>query len=447
MNTNLRASLITVLLIVAITTPVLAADRDWGESDVIDPVNLSNSGDVRQPAMALGPGNQIAVAWSEVGDADIVGSQAGIRIAVGAGQPGTPPLYTYLTGTEDVWGPDITYNGSQLLAAWVQGEYDNPIAPYGVLIQKDVGSANPPLVVMDPVLGFTNPCIAAASNGIHMVFSTAISPTWSQGNLYYAYRATGTNTWETPEIVVTSGQVTPPVGGVWLPHIALSADGQTMHIVWEQTDAYSIRSVWYIRGTWSAAPQKFSWGTPVRLSPLGTIAVRPKVALGAADVVHVTWVEQVTIPGIDRKQQYINYRGLDQGAWSEAIYLDNEAVQVNSYRPTWSTIGIVAKDTLLCVGWHGYRGVPGAIGEEEILLRCSNNNGLSWSGVSTNVSGSPNHLSLFPKLQIDDNEILHVAWEEHQGGALYTTNYDTFFRHGSLPQGRVYLPMLFKSFS
>ncbi len=106
-----------VLLIIAITGAlltaihtVLAIDEGWSNTEGVSSArNLSSSGDVRQPTLAIADSGEIAVAWAGVGDEEIPGNQKGIFFAVGEGSP------TPLTLTEeiDAWAPNTAYDGSQ----------------------------------------------------------------------------------------------------------------------------------------------------------------------------------------------------------------------------------------------------------------------------------------------------------------------------------------------
>ena len=46
-----------------------------------------------------------------------------------------------------------------------------------------------------------------------------------------------------------------------------------------------------------------------------------------------------------------------------------------------------------------------------------------------------------------DSDALYLAWEEHQGGNDYRTNYDVFYRTGIMPETKklIYLPLVLRS--
>lgn len=454
MKHSIKLLLISVIAIAiayttaASTTEVLANDIGWEQDGAQTRVNLSNSGDIRQPAIAINTDGEVITVWSNAG----VSADRGIFFAIGAGQPMTPSTALYLSESygEDAWAPDVTYHGGDLYAAWVQGDFPYP----GALMQQD-GLTGTLYTIMDPVYGYTTPRLLADSDRLFMFFASAENGNdWSKADLYYTYRLFTVGEWVTPTIIITRSQANPPLGGIWYPHAALSADSSTAHLVWEQTaGTLAIRGVWYTQGIWQAAQQDFAWAPLTRLSPTDQESVRPKIAVDGANRVHVAWIEQQVVPtgvGTQATMQYISYRRFEDGQWvppleQPAQRLDPVPVQVNTYRPTWSNIAIDARGDTICIAWHGYRGDPGVSGQEEILLKCSQDGGEEWNFQTTNASETPEALSLFPALRLDANAHIHLAWEEHQGGLIYTTNYDTAYRQGPLPKLHVYLPLIMRA--
>ncbi len=442
MKTKNTLTLVAAILMALIgATAVYAADSSWGQDGAQPtPTNLSISGDIRQPALALNSGGQPIVAWSAIGAAPTYYPK-GIFMA----QPGTAAQALATTGTQDAWAPDLTYYNDQLSAAWVQGSFPYP----GTIMQKT--GTEGPRTVFTPTYGYTTPRLLVGQDRYHMFFASARSANdFSKADLYYTYRRFSDAQWIAPTVIITRSQANPPNGGIWYPHAALSSDKSVAHLVWEQTaGTVSVIGVWYTRGVWQAAQERFEWGPLTRLSPTTQNGVRPKVTVDGAGRVHVAWVEQQFSGGATL--QYINYRRYEGGQWyppltQAGLRLDPDPVQVNTYRPTWSTISLDSRGNTLCVAWHGYRADPGASGNEEILMRCSKNGGQSWDVTISNASETPERLSLFPSLKLGAGGTLHIAWEEHQGGLVYTTNYDTYYRQGPVPREKVYLPLTLKDF-
>ena len=448
--------LIVGVIIVAMvyTTATYAAvvqgnDTGWEQDGAQMPGNLSHNGDIRQPAIALSAAGDVTVVWSNVG----VAAQRGIFAATGAGTPITPSVALYLSESQslDAWAPDVAYQGEQLAATWVQGTFPYP----GTIMQQD-GLTGTPHTVMAPVYGYTTPRLLVGSDRLLLFFASADNENdWSKADLYYAQRPFTAEDWLTPTIVITRSQANPPYGGIWYPHAALNTNKDTVHLVWEQTaGTLAMRGVWYTRGSWQAAHQDFEWASLTRLSSADKESVRPKIAVDGAQRVHVTWIEQQVVPtgaGTQATLQYVSYRRFENEQWmppleQPAQRLDAAPVQVNTYRPTWSNIAIDARDDTVCIAWHGYRGAPGVSGQEEILLKCSRNGGKDWGTQTTNASETPDALSLFPALRLDANRRIHLAWEEHQKGMIYTTNYDTYYRQGPLPRLQIFLPLIMRNY-
>ncbi|MGQ9717864.1 MAG: sialidase family protein, partial [Anaerolineae bacterium] len=142
--------------------------------------------------------------------------------------------------------------------------------------------------------------------------------------------------------------------------------------------------------------------------------------------------------------QQVLYRRLEPTGWTSAQPLSgDEPLSVNRLRPTVVWPAIAAQGDIVCVAWHGF--YPGATQEkEEIYLRCSKDGGATWGPVM-NVSQSPDKLSLFPAIAIGANGVIHLAWEEFQGGNNYFLNYDAMYAQGPSEVWRVFLPLVLRS--
>ncbi len=413
-----------------------------------DSVNMSINADARQVSLALGA-NEIAMAWA--GDPE-PGNTAGMGIFLKrwsrSGTPTSGGATQVVSGT-DAWYPTLVYSSSQLLASWVQGYYTGPV---GSIMQQDIGGGAP-LVVMAQVYGYTAPRLAAGPTGYHIVFSAALTDSMkTKGDLYYAYRAPGSNVWEVPSIIVTRTQVIPDdsSGGIYYPSMALSPDGQHIHIAWEQMGVrvvsetvFTSFTVWYVEGSWNGS--RFVWGLPGQISPVGQQVGRPNLAVSSDGQVHMTWTEMIVGAGgtTNPEGQYINYaRRSTQGVWSTPVRIDPDPVRVNTYRPGRAASSVaLTPGNKVCVAWHGFRGQAGDAGQEEILVGCSFNGGVSWEPVFN--ASETETLSFFPSLQMDPAGQLFLAWEDFQGSSTYTTDYDIFYRSGNSIY-KVYLPALYK---
>jgi len=349
------------------------------------------------------------------------------------------------TGEDDAWFPSLAYSGTRLLATWVQGVYNPPepwSAPLGDIVQQDVGTGATAKTVITQVHSYTAPYIAVGPTGMHLTFAAARPDNpqdWNKLDLYYVHRPLTQTAWETPTIVVTRTQVVPQAstGAVEYPRIALSADGATLHIVWEQREQ-GARSVWHMAGTWSLdGPQ---WAAPTQISPLGQdYAVRPNVAVDDAGGVHVVWSELITGTGSipDPEAQYINYRRFDGSEWSSPLRLNLAPIQVSNNFPTWASSSIDVQGDSLCVAWHGYYA---AADKEESSLRCSQDRGQSWLPV-LNGSESAALLSIFPTVRLDQWGQVHLVWGEFQ---LDRSSYGLYYRTGQAEVSQVFMPVVLR---
>jgi len=425
-----------VLLILLPSDQALAGDAGWQEGDSI--ANLSQSGDAGSPDLALGPAGKIAVVWAGNNEKNVFLARLNEDVW----------LTTVLTGTEsaDALSPNLVYIGTQLLTVWVEATAEEKN-----IVQYDVDEGTSPQVVASLYGETIAPRMAVGANGVYMVFAAATSEaTRSQTDLYYTYRLGSATTWISPTIAITHSQaVLPNSGQVWYPDLALSPDGDTLHVVWEQVETIiepeisHSRTVWYTAGVWQSGEQQFLWSAPVCLSPNGQTAVRPRVTVDEAGRVHVTWVELYGGLLIRPPGQYINYRRQESIQWTDPIHIDPVHVMVNNITPTWSKAIADARGDTICVVWHGYRGTLEDTGQEETLMRCSRNGGQTWDSFTTNISETPNRLSLYPAIRIDSTGHLHIIWREYQGGS-YMTNYDIYYRSGSIPKFRIYLPLVLR---
>ncbi len=442
---HLIALLLGLAMALICTSAIDAADISW--DGAASTLNLSRTHDILQLALTLdAQGRPIAI-WASA----VATGTKGIFVA----RPGETPIPVITTTVENLWTPALAAHGVYTYAVWVQEAPGSPSTIY----QQDVGAGSPPKTVMSSVYGEASPQIIAGTDRLHLFFVSAANEVMNtQADLYYTQRRFDAANWMAPTLIITRAQVNPPGtkgGGIWRPQVALSANNSTAHLVWEQTGGTrDPRSAWYARGAWNVTQQAFDWGPLTRLSLTTQTGVQPRIAVDGADRVHITWVEQVLVedpnnPSKSYFLQYINYRRLENGQWfpplsEPALRLDPDPVQVNTYRPTWSTIGMDARGNTVCVAWDGYRGDPGASGTEEILMRCSKDGGKTWDNQTTNASQTAT-LSFFPSLRLGVNGDVHLAWKEHQGGIYYDTNYDVFYRQGPVPREKIYLPLVLRA--
>lgn len=399
--------------------------------------NLSESADVR-PNVSLAAGtDDVAVAWAGAAKAP------GIYLAHNSGSVWNRSVMT-TTDNQTYRYPALVLNDGQPLVVWSQSAAANPVDTQMQTVWQQDGIA-----AAQKITGFAYgrvvPDMKLADTGLHLVYPAASTSLFCyQHDLYYAHRYLTETNWTAPTLVLTHAQVLPAnvLGQIALPKLTVSADGQTLHVVWEQYKQYlgqkEIASVWYMSGAWS--PDGVIWGTPKQVSPEDQdFAVYPNILASDTGKVHIVWTELIFGSGggtSDVEKQQINYVELSD--LSNITEVNLESIEVNNDSPTWasSTIGLYKQN--LCIAWHGFYA-----GEwlEEITLRCSKDEGSTWLSLM-NVSASPDLLSDFPVMAFDSTGLLHIAWEDLRlDGAIYKS-VGIYYR-GGLPQHpTIFLPLV-----
>ncbi|MDF1515175.1 MAG: hypothetical protein P1S60_15305, partial [Anaerolineae bacterium] len=248
-------SILSVLAVYAVTL------EPWFWASSVD--NVSQSGDIR-PFVALATEQDDVVAvWSGGTDAP------GIYAARNTGSGWNRTTIT-ATGNKATRFPALVLNGGIPLIAWSQSDsaYPSDSAEQQLLQQDDM---NDPEVIADSLYGRIVPDMDKSDTGVHLVYPAATTASgWSKQNLYYTHRYLTETTWSTPTEVMTHGQVTPDadLGKIWYPKIAVSSDGLTLHVVWQQHEKYAgqaeTKMIWYLTGEWK--PTGVEWGTPIQIS-------------------------------------------------------------------------------------------------------------------------------------------------------------------------------------
>ncbi len=419
---------VTLMLALGVVGTVWAAIQ-WGPHEE---VNVSQNGEASQVALSIGAG-QKAIAWYvnvESGD-----RQGDLILAQNAGSGWSTQT---ITTTLQSRGPSLAYSGTALFMVWFQGQqYEEPASAFGGHFWERYNTGQVRRVTETMFYGseeWFRPKLKVAQDGLHLVFAAAVTSTGeSPRHLYYAYRPFSSNSWSVA-VVVTSSQV--GAGKVFFPDAALG-QGQ-IHIVWEQRALTP--TIYYISGTIGDAGP--TWAAPVALSAPDQNGQQPAIAVDGSGRIHVAWTRYV-----DHAEQYVLYRRLEGGNGTEVQYLSGEEgdqyLKVNQIRPTVVWPAIATGGNQVCVAWHGF--YPDSPYEkEEIFLRCSKDGGTTW-GPILNASRSPDSLSLFPVVAMDAGGVVHLAWEEFQGGTDYFTNYDAIYAYG-LPNIRVFLPLVLRNY-
>jgi hypothetical protein len=387
------AAALALFVILARAEGLLAAwGEDWPMASTV--TALSQTLNLKQrSALALKSSTRAAAMWSEEGIGAKLSTYDGVEWD-------TPPQILRETDVDIFW-PTLAYSGTELLAAWVEDEISSPSS----IIQMDVSTRHTE-TVMSGIIGMAVPKLAVGPDKAHLVFVHAEN--LIETDLYYTSRLLSKKAWAAPTKVITHSQVTLPATGgkIFFPQLALSQDGQTIHIVWAQEyNATKSRSIWYVEGNWTGST--LEWESPQQISPAGELGMRPNLIVDSQDRVHIVWARP-TPNIVTPEEQDVLYKRLGT---SGVVQLNDLPVQVNDKFPTVAEFSIAMSGSNLCITWHG---LYGSINEsEEVWMRCSADEGASWQDVR-NASTSPDKISLFGNVRLDNAGSAYVTWVEFQ---------------------------------
>jgi hypothetical protein len=410
-----------------------AWDSDWPMAESVTTLATDPNMEQRS-ALALASSGQMTALWSEKG----TGAKACTYDGSGWSQP------EILKATENsIFWPKLVYSDTEALAAWV--EVEESLQKPNTIVQMDISTQHTE-TVMSGVIGFSAPDMVMGSDQSHMIFASAHTNANSlAADIYHTSRDLDGMTWAPPTQVITHEQVIPAGSGggiIFYPKIALSQDGQTVHLVWEQGYDFVYWEVWYIAGTRSQ-DGKITWNpdTLQRVSPAGELGTLPDLVVDTQDQVHVAWMRPE--PDRDAKAgQNIFYRRI--GASEDTIRkLNDQTLQVNDNFPTLVKLSMAGKDENICVAWHGHHGASGESETEEIWMRCSPDEGDSWQPV-INVSESPDEHSLFSNIQLDAQGSAYATWVEYKIEGSTKLPQSLNVRTGPAALNQVFLPVVMR---
>jgi hypothetical protein len=317
----------------------------------------------------------------------------------------------------DSWRPSLALSGSTPFIAWAESVPPVSHATY----QGVIGSGSMVTVPNDRTTWANVPRLAAGPGGeLHI----ALQGGWgSQTDILYSRRDAGATVWPAATAVFTHTTT-----GSFYPAIGVSADGQAVHLVWQENFGAAQSEIYYLRGQRSG--NDTLWDPAVSLSAGLFRSVRPAIMVdptaGSGLTLHMAWGEQDP----NHEVQYVRYSRSDDGGenWSASRRVSSEPVGANNVAPTDVAPALaVTPSGALCVAWHGFRsGV--VIEAEEIYLACSTSGGAQWSA-PVEVSHSPNVISIRPVMAVGSNGILHLAWQELAAGGDPTQQYQIYYAH------------------
>jgi hypothetical protein len=368
-------------------------------------------------------GRAIYLAWT---DGRALAKDIYYAKSVDGGWSWQNPTPVYPTA-KDSWRPSLAVSGGNAYVAWA----DSLSAISHDTKQIVLGGGSPSTVAnTNKVLAYM-PRLAAGPGGeLHLALQGGLG---TSPDILYSRKAAGASSWPAAAVVFTHTG-----SGSHNPAIAVSADGQTVHLVWQENFSGDQSEIFYMRGQWSGG--NIAWQPAVTLSQGITRSVRPSILIeegsGSGSRVHVAWGEQTS----GYSEQYVRYIRSDNGgvSWGTTKRVLATPVSANNVAPTDIAPSLARTPSgALCVAWHGF--LPDAsIEAEDVYLSCSTDLGVYWS-LPVNISRSAEVISIRPALAVAADGILHLAWQELAGGDP-VTEYQIFYAHSA--PNTVMLPLI-----
>ncbi len=195
-----------------------------------------------------------------------------------------------------------------------------------------------------------------------------------------------------------------------------------VHYVWQDmTDLFSAGSdddIFY--KMWNITSEE--WSSISVLSPLGTASSQfPNMVIDEFNNIHVAWLDRTDIlgAGIDSDILYRNWN-FTTNSWN-AIELVSTQSTSDVY---WVDLDV--KDGVIYLVWQDSTNYLGNGGDEDILFSQRFLNG-TWTQAET-ISTDGSVTSSLPDIQVDENNNIHVCWEDFANYLSAGSDEDIFYR-------------------
>jgi hypothetical protein len=392
------------------------------------PVNLSQCPNKQAIYPSLGvtaDGRTLYLAWT---DGRAASKNVYYATSADGGWGWTAPRPVWATAA-DSWRPSLVISNTTPLLAWAESLSSRGHATY----QMALGDTAPETVPNDHTVLANVPRLALGPGGeLHLALQGGIEP---KPDILYSRREPGMTEWPTATVLFDSQH-----SGSYFPTLAISTDGQTIHLAWQENFAGDDSEIYYLRGRRSG--EEIIWEAPISLSQGISRSVRPAIILqarpDASETVYLAWGEQES--GYER--QYVRFSRSEDGGddWTAPRRVTPQVFETNNVAPTDVAPALaIMPSGLLCVAWHGFRpdATPPA---EEIFVSCSPDKGDHWD-VPVNISRTPETISIRPVLAVGSDGILRLAWQDQESQSDNpVSEYQILYAH-SLPHV-VMLPLV-----
>ncbi len=391
-------------------------------------ITLSNSAsDATHPFVAVTANNRVFVAWEQAnetgGTRDVFFSQKS------SGANWSTPTWVF-TSTANSLRPIMASDRNNAIQIIWDEDTDGTSVTYQTQLGNTTAITIAPSVTNAPS---THDVVIDTNNVIHVVMPGNKTGFITPHNVFYTRKSASVGSWPAATAIYTNSL------GVGSQYMAIDSDSKNnLHVVWQENKTANDGIIYYMKGVPSG--NTISWTSPTDISAMAnfTDTASPAITVDSNDVVHVVWVSYVS-----RSEQYIYYTHSTNNSagtsapttWGTPTLVTAQAVGANDTSPRYVSPDIAVADSAVYVVWHN--NIYDTNGKEDVFYTRSFNNGTTW-GTPVNLSQTSDTYSRFPKLAVDNQNTVHIVWEEEVNGTL-TVQYVHFLHI-------VFLPIVMKGF-
>jgi hypothetical protein len=361
------------------------------------PINLSSTGHGSMPAIAVGLGGDIDVAWRDSGailfKRSVDGGQtfsATMAVATTnpASQASQPQIAVNSAGVYVAWAGINSSGGGDIFFSSLANGSSSWLSPVNVSGGKGIasGSSAPvPHVAVDP------------SGGVDIV--------WGQTGAYFARTTDGGNSFT----VTTPALSTSPMASV-SPRLAISASG-TVYVVWE--NAGSCPTITFARST-----DKGSHFTNYPVDDALTVntvqqtgcTYDVQIALGASNTIHLLWAnDHSTVQSI--KDLITTYQTDSSGSFAGFDAANHQGFQNLSSTASYTPRMAVDASGNIDVVWMGEFQQNGA--PQAVYFSRSIDGGKSFGAPMALTSPPTSGANAgFPQIALEASGAIDVIWQQ-----------------------------------
>lgn len=258
---------------------------------------------------------------------------------------------------------------------------------------------------------------ASGSNIVHSIWMKITND--SIYNFTYTHSTNSGGQWSAPQDIVTGLATTniEAMSAGFNPCPAISASGNSVHLVWQSPADDTLGEIYYKRSTDNGD----NWSSDTRFTTDNAFSIAPTVA-ASGNYVYVGWLQCGAQDSLF--EYFVKISNNGGTSWGSPICLVSreDSLDVMGGTPHISANGNFAA---VVYGVTEYDTLLGA-GFSKIRIKYSNNNGAAWS---SNVISGDTAYAFFPSLDIDNSGYAHIVWS---GISISMENPDIYYSTVSL---------------